>query len=218
MSELQKINVISPNMIKIFCECPMKFYYKYVEHISIPSFDVNFKTGQNIHALASYYLNGNNIEKFERTLSEKENLYWTNLKNNKLFQKEVYGIEKNVSRKLSDFWIGGRIDAIVKEGSDFYILDYKTGGVSDDMTYDPQTMVYLIACDGLINEYNSLTFVYIDLKNDKEVKIALTESLKKEYLQKLEKICFEILSYNPKKDNITKKCTCEYSKICLKSC
>ena len=55
--------MISPNMLKTYELCPRKFYLRYVKNISMPVNDDIFEFGKNIHALASYYLRGENIDK-----------------------------------------------------------------------------------------------------------------------------------------------------------
>ena len=124
------------------------------------------------------------------------------------------GIEKSVSMRLDKYWIGGRMDAIVKENNDYYILDYKTGGVKDDMKYDPQTMIYLLLCESLYKDYNSINFVYIDVKNKKEVIINLTDELKSEYEKRLLEICNKMHNIKPTILKPSQACKCEYSKAC----
>ena len=192
----------------------MKFFLRYIEQIPSPTLDINFSTGKNIHALASYFLKRLNIEKFEKALSGKEVEYWNFLKGCRYFNLELMGIEKSVSMRLDKYWIGGRMDAIVKENNDYYILDYKTGGVKDDMKYDPQTMIYLLLCESLYKDYNSINFVYIDVKNKKEVIINLTDELKSEYEKKLLEICNKMHNIKPTILKPSQACKCEYSKAC----
>ncbi|MBO6273570.1 PD-(D/E)XK nuclease family protein [bacterium] len=192
----------------------MKFFLRYIEQIPSPTLDINFSIGKNIHALASYFLKRLNIEKFEKALSGKEVEYWNFLKGCRYFNLELMGIEKSVSMRLDKYWIGGRMDAIVKENNDYYILDYKTGGVKDDMKYDPQTMIYLLLCKNLYKDYNSINFVYIDVKNKKEVIINLTDELKSEYEKRLLEICNKMHNIKPTILKPSQACKCEYSKAC----
>ena len=192
----------------------MKFFLRYIEQIPSPTLDINFSMGKNIHALASYFLKRLNIEKFEKALSGKEVEYWNFLKGCRYFNLELMGIEKSVSMRLDKYWIGGRMDAIVKENNDYYILDYKTGGVKDDMKYDPQTMIYLLLCESLYKDYNSINFVYIDVKNKKEVIINLTDELKSEYEKRLLEICNKMHNIKPTILKPSQACKCEYSKAC----
>ena len=213
---VQDIGVISPNLLKLFEDCPIKFYYRYIEQIPAPNLDKNFTTGKNIHALAAYYLKNLDIEKFENALDSKESILWNYLKKTPYFKYDVVGIEKYISAKLDNCWIGGRIDAIVKDNEDYYILDYKTGEVKDDMTFDFQTMIYLLVCDEMFPIKKSLSFIYLDLKQKREVKTVLTEELKQEYKQRLLNLYKKIASFNPKNFTPPEVCKCEYSKICLK--
>ena len=217
MGLLEKIDIISPHAFKLFAECPAKFYYKYCEQIPTPQIDKGFITGKNIHAMASYLLKGFDTTKFEDALTEKEKSLWLKLKNKKYFQYEIIGVEKSISCKTGNYWIGGRIDAIVKDDDFYYILDYKTGGVSDNMTYDYQTVVYLLACDALLKDYKKLSFVYLDLKNNKEVIIDFSDDLKAEYSKRIENKCTEIDKFSIEKFSKCDLTNCEYLKICKPS-
>ena len=213
MSEADLIT-ISPNMINVFKECPQKFYYSYVEQISSPVLDKNFRTGKDIHALASYYLKGQDISKFESVLSEEELALWKKLKSSNYFRFDIIGVEQSMMAPLGDFWLSGRLDAIVKNNGDYYILDYKTGEVDGDMVYNPQTMVYLIMCDEWLKDYQSLSFVYLDLKKERDIKIPFSHELKEKYTEKLLGICNQIKNYNFNTTSIKKDCKCEYYNLC----
>ena len=103
----------------------------------------------------------------------------------------------------------------MKQGDNIYILDYKTGGVSDDMIYDYQTMVYLLLCDRYFKKYETLSFVYLDLKNKKDVVIKFDDSLRDEYKFILLDICQKMRDFDIKKFRRSDDCKCEYSKICI---
>ena len=62
---------LSPNMLKTFEECPRKFDFKYLQDIQMPVNDDIFEFGKNIHALASYYLRGEFIDKLEKSLQTR---------------------------------------------------------------------------------------------------------------------------------------------------
>lgn len=210
---MNEFSVISPAMFNLFKECELKFFYQYVEQINYPSLDENFIEGKNIHNLASYFLRGNSVEKYEAQLSDNELKYWSNLKKSKYFNYELVGVEKSLMMKIDDFWVGGRLDAVVKNGDDYFVLDYKTGGVNSDKTYDYQTMVYLLLCDEMFKEKNSLTFVYIDLKNDKEVKVLFNDDLRKEYFERILSACNGMKNVTLNKTVCT-DVNCQYSKLC----
>src|SRR5574344_1336380 len=121
------IKIISPNMIETFLQCQQKFRLRYIDTLSVPQFKTPFEKGKKIHAMANYYLKNFNIEKFEAALSSNELEIWNNLKENEYFSYELVDCEYNLSAKVGDYWVGGRIDALVKNGDDYVILDYKTG-------------------------------------------------------------------------------------------
>lgn len=201
----------SPNMLKTYELCPKKFYLKYIKGINMPVNDDVFEFGKNIHALASYYLRGENLENMESSLTENQKLVWEYLKNVKYFSYEVVNTEYNLSVKVGNHFFGGRLDALVKNGDMYYILDYKTGSAPKNAKYDYQTMIYILAVKEFFKTDN-VTFVYIDLKNRDEVKIEYSETLEVEYKNKLLKIVDDIIKeeYTAKQDN----CNCEYSLIC----
>ena len=137
--------IISPAMLKTYEQCKKKFFLQYVRNIYMPKSETNFETGKNIHAIARYYLSGLDIKKFENSLSESELKLWKDLQNNEFFCKTPVKTEFQLNFKLKNLWFGGRIDAIVKEKNNYYILDYKTGNAPKDAKYDYQTMIYLLA-------------------------------------------------------------------------
>ena len=91
-----------------------KYKFKYIDRISLPQKASFFEKGKKVHALANYYLKGDDISKFEPTLNENEKIAWNNLKSNEFFSYKYVNSEYNLSCKIGDYWIGGRLDAIVK--------------------------------------------------------------------------------------------------------
>jgi RecB family exonuclease len=218
---MNQITNFSPNMLKTFEDCPYKFFLKYIQKLSLPQKNV-FETGKKVHALANYYLNQKNVEKFEHALSTEEKLVWDSLKSNKYFELDVVKTEYNLSCKIGNYWIGGRLDALMKDSSkpQYYILDYKTGKIPKDAKNDYQTIVYLLCTDRLLNKngsYDALKFVYIGLKQGIEEEIELNDELKKLYGEKIINACQKIEnainsgSFS-KSLQICEKC--EFCKIC----
>lgn len=201
----------SPNMLKTYELCPKKFYLKYIKGINMPVNDDMFEFGKNIHALASYYLRGENIENMEAALTPRQKLVWEYLRAIKYFGYEVINTEYNLAVKVGNHFFGGRLDALVKDGERYYILDYKTGSAPKNAKYDFQTIIYILAVKEFFKT-DKVTFVYIDLKNKEEVQIEYTPALEDEYKNKLNKIIENISNENEP----TKKedCTCEYKLIC----
>ena len=204
----------SPNMLKTFCSCPKKFEMKYIHNINAPVSSVPFEKGKKIHALANYYLRGINIARIETALTEEEKNIWSLLQNNEYYSKDYFNSEFPLSIRVGDFWISGRIDAIVHSGKDYYILDYKTGSTPSDPEYDFQTMVYLLAMDKYLEDYDNLYFVYINLKTQKDYVIKFDENLKSQYSEKLTEICKKIEKTTVFKQDFSQCKYCEYSKFC----
>lgn len=207
----------SPNMLKTFKTCPKKYFYKYVENISMPQPASFFEKGKKIHALANYYLRGADITNMLNELTDDEKLIWQRLLANEFFQKTYVNSEYNLSAKIGDYWVGGRLDALMKDGENYYILDYKTGTIPQNPEYDFQTMVYLLCADKKIKNYASLTFVYIDLRNDKNCEIKFTSEFKTKYENYITEICLQIENAQfPERIEHSKSCDfCEYKKICI---
>lgn len=202
----------SPNMLKTYELCPKKFYLKYIKGINMPVNDDVFEFGKNIHAMASYYLRGENLEYMENSLTEREKSVWEYLRAIEYFSYEVINTEYNLAVKVGDYFFGGRLDALVKKNDRFYILDYKTGSAPKNAKYDFQTIIYLLAVKEFFKT-DKVSFVYIDLKNREKVQIEYTPALEEEYKNKLTKTVENI----NREDEPTKKenCTCEYELICF---
>lgn len=209
------MNSFSPNMLKTFASCPQKYYFKYILKISMPQKSSLYEKGKKVHALANYYLRGDNIDKFEKTLNSEELQIWQTLKNNKFFKKTYVASEYNLSCKTGDYWIGGRLDALMKNENNYYILDYKTGSTPKNPEYDFQTMVYLLCASKMYG--NNLKFVYIDLKNNQNCVIDFTPEKEREYNKKIIEICDKITQAQfPEEIKHSKMCEyCEYQKICI---
>lgn len=206
----------SPNMLKTFENCPVKYDLKFNKKIIVPQNPILFEKGKKIHALANYYHKGSDISKLEKALNDEEYKIWESLKNNEYFSKKCIHSEYSVTAKLDDFWIFGRIDAIVKENNNYYILDYKTGAIPKNPEKDFQTMIYLICADLILPQKDSLYFVYIDLKNNENKIIEFSPNLKEIYKTVLKEKC-KIITQTSEfegKENKSICKFCEYNKIC----
>ena len=174
----------------------------------MPVNDEIFEFGKNIHALASYYLRGENIDKMEKSLSKKEAEVWNYLKSSKYFGYNVINTEYNLAVKIENHFFGGRLDALVKDGDNYYILDYKTGSAPMNPKYDYQTMIYTL-CVNKFFKTDNVTFVYIDLKNKEEVSIPFSKEVENDYKNRLVEISKKLTVMNPlqKSLNVTTKIT-----------
>ncbi len=212
------MQIFSPNMLKVYEECPKKYEYRYVQKFNVPQSKGVFEKGKKIHALAHYYLRGDDIQKLLAALTDDEYLVWKSLLNNEYFQKNYVNSEYNLTTKVGDFWIGGRLDAFMKSDNNYFILDYKTGAVPKNPSEDYQTMVYLICANEVLakgwgNNY-SLSFVYIDLKNNQNHKITFDTEKKTHYYMVLENACKKITTTRNFLKNQNRCNFCEYSKFC----
>lgn len=209
------MNNFSPNMLKTFISCPKKYDFKYLQKISMPQKMSNFEKGKKIHALAYYYLRGDNIDKFETVLNPEEKIIWNNLKNNEYLKKPCIASEYNLSCRIGEYWIGGRLDALVKDEYNYYILDYKTGSIPKNPEYDFQTMVYLLCTYRKFGD--NLKFIYIDLKNNQNCSIDFSQEKLQKYTKIIEETCDKISKFVPlESTSHSSLCNlCEYKKICF---
>ena len=201
----------SPNMLKTFQTCPKKYQFMYEDNLSVPQKFSLFEKGKKVHALANYYLQGYDVSKMETVLSADEKKAWEMLKSNEYFGKEYVKSEYSLSCKVGNYWVGGRLDAIVKDDKNLYILDYKTGSIPKNPEYDYQTMVYLLCLNNFIKKSGnnfSINFVYIDLKNNENCIIRFDKEKRVQYEEEIIKICQAISNCKFNKILRTKSCEC----------
>jgi len=158
------MNNFSPNMLKTFDECQMKFFFKYVEKISIPQRAKLFEKGKKVHALANYYLKGSDIQKMERVLTSDEKTTWDSLKSSKYFKLTVINTEYNLSCKIGDYWIGGRLDALM---CDEETVTWEKGteeAKSDESTFGLWPFAFCSENPSPITLHSSLDYYILDYK------------------------------------------------------
>lgn len=203
----------SPYMLKTFKECPKKFEYKYIKKIIMPQKASNFERGKKIHALANYYLQGIDITKLETSLLPEEAAIWQKLKNNEFFNKQYVKSEYTLSAKIKNYWIGGRLDALMQDENCYYILDYKTGAIPPNPEFDFQTMIYLYCASKILNT-TCLKFVYIDLKNNENKIIEFSKDRITEYEKTLSDMLDKMNTTDfPQNSDACR--FCEYNKLCM---
>lgn len=209
------MNNYSPNMLKTYLVCPKKYYYKYIECINMPLSSLPFEKGKKIHALANYKLQGINIDRLETALNNQEKDLWALLLSNEFYNKDCFKSEFSLSIKIDKYWIGGRVDAVVKEGENYYIIDYKTGSTPKNPEFDYQTIVYLLCIDKYLKyKYKTLSFVYINLKDKNNYIIPFNNKIKEHYEKEIVSQIDTISNDTLFKCNKTNCKNCEYSKLC----
>lgn len=202
-------------MLKTFEECPKKYEFIYVDKVSLPKNKYFFEKGKNIHSLANYFIKGFDVNKLEQALTSQELSLWNYLKSTEYFKYQLLKSEYQISIKLGENWIGGRLDALIQNNNDYYILDYKTGSIPKNPEYDYQTMIYLLCVDKLIDSYDSLNFVYLNLKENSNFVINFNSNLKNEYKIRISNTLAKINKYFDINKTIQKnECNCEYKKFC----
>lgn len=202
--------IYSANMLKTYKSCPQKYKLKYVDKFALPQKFEIFEKGKKIHALAYYYLKGDDISRFETALTPEESTIWARLKENEYFNMRTYRAEFDLNCKVGGFWVGGRLDAVVTDGDGNYcILDYKTGRIPAEPENDLQTLVYLASLAAHLGDgFKTLKFVYIDLKNNKNHVIDYSLA----HPEIIEHICRQIESRNFQPSDAC--LDCEYKSYC----
>ena len=104
--------ILSPAMLKTYQSCKKKYFLHYVRNIIMPQSATIFEQGKNIHALAGYYLDGINVEKFEKALNEKEKDIWIKLKNNEYFNFSPTQLIKYHKKQFGIFFDFKPIDEV----------------------------------------------------------------------------------------------------------
>ena len=82
-----------------------------------------FEKGKKIHALANYYLRGADISNMINELDDEEKPVWQKLNENEFFKKTYVNSEYNLPCTIGDSWAGGRVDALMRDGDDYFIPD-----------------------------------------------------------------------------------------------
>lgn len=207
--------IYSPQMLNTFKECPIEYYLKFVQGVQPPVLESSFLVGKNIHAIASYYLKGQDISMF--SLSEKEQRMWDTLLKSPYFNLKAERVESTVACPVDGVWIGGRLDALVRnENNEYFILDYKTGEIPANAHNNFQTIVYLLCCDKLIPDYSALNFTYISVKTGEVETISFSDKLRQKYETDVKLILSEIKKLSEPTVKRTAKCSrCAYSKVCV---
>ena len=207
-------------MLKTFEDCPKRYEFRYIQKLNVPQPVYVFEKGKKIHALAHYYLRGDDITKFLPTLNQEETEIWQRLLNNEYFQKTYVNSEYNLTSKVGEYWVGGRLDAFMKSENNYFILDYKTGAIPKNPAEDFQTMIYLVCTDEILkkswgNNY-TLSFVYLDLKNNKNHIISYGNEKSEQYAKKIISACDEVTKTQIYPKNTSRCQFCEYNKFCKK--
>ena len=206
------------NMLKTFKECPQKYEFLYLKKIQLPESAKNTTSGNNIHNLIDFYLKGQEIRKLENNLNSEEKQLWNNFLNLNL--QNCIKSEYPFYVKINEDWLTGRIDALFKTESGYYIADWKTGKFRHTPNEQFQTHIYLYAIYNIlnlkkeINSYSNLSMKYFILKDESEILVNLDKTLYNQIDGNLKKTIGEIQEGMFKR-NITEYCDCcPYRSFC----
>ncbi|MDD3238302.1 MAG: PD-(D/E)XK nuclease family protein [Candidatus Gastranaerophilales bacterium] len=214
------LNNFSANMLKTFKKCPKKFELIYENNIKIPSKSQAAEQGKNIHSLINYYLQNKDISKFVEILTSTEKELWENFLTQKIQPNDTLHTEYPFNVKLGNFWLTGRIDAIIKKDNEYIIYDWKTGSIPENAKSDLQTAIYLYAINEILkdlNPYNHciLSFIYVNLKNKTTEVIQTDDFLIDGYKSKITGIVESVRDKKHRKKSTTSTCkNCDLKNLC----
>ena len=217
------------SMLKDWNTCKSRYYYKYVKKISIPKREENFELGKKVHALISYYLNGFDIRKMEKSASEEVLRHYNSILKHPLLRQEYFLSEWgfNVCVGDTDSVFTGRIDAIFydKKNNTYTIADWKTGmNIPKVAALDEQARIYLYAFyraqKDLKIEFmpENLRFVFVQTPTLNESSVTFSKELYEEIEQDLLRKTKEMQNCKnkPEYKELTACKFCEYRFICNK--
>lgn len=195
------MDTFSVNSLKILNNSIGDFEKKYINKTEFISKTAEAKLGERFHGLICYYLKNFNIEKYENALSEEEKIIWTKVKNSSIVQAAKEAQKKYVEQpfyvkeQLSDkeFYLTGRFDAVIKNGEDYIILDWKTKNLPKNPEFDIQTMVYTF-CASKLFKTKKIKMVYYSLEMGLNIEVDYRE----EYSDKIKEIVKKADPYRAK--------------------
>ena len=134
---------LSYSSLKVFDQCPKKWWYEYVEKPDVVKNDELLIFGSYIHEKIENWLNGEHVE------TEDEQVNTSILATNKLIEDnglETISVEEKVEATVADIPFVGYIDAIMIAGDEKVVVDHKTSKsykTAENASYNvPQLQTY----------------------------------------------------------------------------
>ncbi|MBD3360722.1 AAA family ATPase [Candidatus Peregrinibacteria bacterium] len=235
-----KGNRLSYSQIKTFKDCPLKYNYRYLMKVPIPSsHSTNF--GTSIHeTLKDFYQHIKDGESVDFGLLkniyeknwisqgyESKNHEETRKKKGLEILKNYYNknkdpwiapkyLERSFNVKIGNYLINGRIDRLdeLKDGT-FEVIDYKTGRMPKDpkLKNDLQLSIYALACRDIFKIPVSKLSIYF-LEENKKVSTTRTNEQLDDLINEISKLIEEMkVSKFPAKPNFYCQ-FCDFRLIC----
>lgn len=194
---MTKINTFSANSLKLLNKDPLEFKLKYEENLFFSTDSPNAKKGQNLHAFICYYINGFDVSKIEKSMSDEDKAFIQKIKSYKALSLLKEAPKKHIEQlflikcrlletpKTNDgnsfsefqdknFYLTGRFDAVLEDEKDIKIYDWKTINLPKNPEGDIQTIVYLYSASKLYKT-KEISLTYVSLSKDESVTIPYNE-------------------------------------------
>lgn len=175
-------DTFSANSLKILEKSMKEFKLKYIENLYFAPDNAQTKAGQNLHNFLCFYLKSFDTSKIESAFAEYDSDFINKIKDFDVIKilksAEIKYIEQPFLIKCTPentgcFYLTGRFDAVLTNGGEIKIYDWKTASLPKDPENDLQTVVYLYAASKLYGTEN-VTIEYISLTKNESVKINYT--------------------------------------------
>ena len=210
--------------LQMYDECPQKYKLCYIDKVHIVenlSKLSTSETGNTLHNLINFYLRGMDISKLIASLSKNEKLLWNNFINSEIKNLKYIASEYTFNLKIDEYWLTGRIDALMQNGENYVILDWKTGEKFTPENVKFQTTFYLFCMYEILKAKNyikkpeQLSLHYINLSAGSSVKILFDENLYIQYKNQILDLINKINNNPNYFCNKTDNCKyCKYYRAC----
>lgn len=190
----KKIDTFSANSLRILDKSVEEFKNKYIYNLSLFKKDERTILGEKFHSLICAYINDFDVSKMILELDTDKKTVFENLKNILKDKKEKF-IKTEFPFLIKDeiegefYYLTGRFDAILKDGEDYIIYDWKTLNLPKNPDCDLQTIVYLYCASKIFNT-NKIKIRYLSVEQLDFADVCFKNEI--EYKNKIEKI---ILKY-----------------------
>lgn len=115
----RNLPILTNSELTCYRECPRKHHYKYVECLRATSASPALDLGTRWHKLLEWLYRGDGIVRIDDDLQAMYAGY-------KRVPGEVLGVELELKAEIGGITFAGKLDAVVKDGEDTYIVEHKT--------------------------------------------------------------------------------------------
>lgn len=224
MINKEQVQTYTLSKLQMYDECPQKYKLCYIDKVHIVEniqLSKSSKTGNNLHNLIDYYFKEMDVSNLVPTLTQSEKVLWHNFKNSDIQNYKIAASEYAFNLKIDEYWLTGRIDALLEYDDGYIILDWKTGENFRPENVKFQTSFYLLCMYEVlkIKQYikkpEQLSLHYINISTGNVVKIDFNNDLYLKYKSQILEIINKINNNNTFFCNKSDNCKyCKYYRAC----